>query len=191
MKENITAAVLGNCQALGRWLSENGVDTTTWNSADAKGIHALWHELERGETTLSAGPIRRNVRVVALLIKRGDDILFEVAQKMRDGRVRRRSLPPSEKLVVGEDPFKGARRCLREELNVDPAGVLVSYAGKEERERDSPSYPGIRSVYEVHYVTLALPQLPDHDFTIPNRGDADEIVTHTWGWRPHGGQYPL
>ncbi len=184
VKNSLTANDFPNFHSLINWLHENNIDISAWDTDDAKGLHSLWRELQCGEITLTTPPPQRHVRVVSLLIERENKILMEVSQTMQDGRMRRRNLPPSEKLLADESPLRGTRRCLQEEIGVEGSDVRLTEVGVREAIRESPSYPGLASVYTIHNVSLSLPQLPDSDFTIPNQGVGDSVVAHTWGWRP-------
>lgn len=184
MIEHLSASDFPNCAALTSWLLEQGIDISAWNVDDAKGIENLWHEIQRGETVLSADPAKRNVRVVELQIRRDEHILTEISQQMQDGRIRERNLPPSEKLHSEETILTGARRCLQEELGVTEDSVSLQVVGSHLHVAESPSYPTLKTTYTVHVVSLELPKLPDDDFTVANLDPQDVVATHTWGWRP-------
>jgi len=80
-----------------------------------------------------------------------------------------------------------ARRCLLEELGLAVSeGALYESAPPYDRAVDSPSYPGLATVYHVHSVAVAaedLPGLPDADFWLDNSAPADPVRRHYWGWR--------
>ncbi len=173
--------------ALVAWLAEAGVPLAAWGRGGAKTPADLWAELVAGETTLSDDPPRRAVVVVQVFIRRGGRQLMELEQEMADGRRRARGWPPSEKLKGGEAVLGAARRCLLEELElVVPEAALYESAQPYDRAVDSPSYPGLATVYHVHSVAVAaddLPGLPDADFWLDNTAPADPVRRHCWGWR--------
>ena len=80
-----------------------------------------------------------------------------------------------------------ARRCLLEELGLAVSEAeLYESAPPYDRAVDSPSYPGLATVYHVHSVAVAaddLPGLPDADFWLDNTAPADPVRRHCWGWR--------
>lgn len=184
-----TATDFPTVQSLANWLRDAGIDIDSWECGEAKGVTSLWHELQRGEITLTLKPPQRNMRVVALLIERNDHLLMEVSQQMRDGRIRSRDIPPSEKLSADETVIDGAYRCLQEELDIDDKNIDICQCHMQETIQESQSYPGMMTQYAMHYVTLTLPHLPEHDFVINNHASEDEMLSHTWGWRPRQPRY--
>jgi hypothetical protein len=180
----VSSGLFPTSEHLKRWLQQSGVDLTRWGVADAKRVVDLWEELMQGETRLFASPLGRAIRMVSLLIERDDQILIELRQEMRDGRIRNRQLLPTEKLFEEEAIVSGARRCLEEELGVAEPTCELTVVSQQVQRLNSPSYPGVPTTYHVTYIAVSLPQLPMHDFTIENRSHTDPIVSHTWGWRP-------
>lgn len=172
---------------LATWLAALRIDTAAWGQGGAKQVADLWHEIARGESTLHTNPPRREVALVQVNLRRGDLILLELAQEMRDGPVRRRMRPPAEKLVAGEAVTRAARRCLQEEIGVTAGQVsdVRELGAPAISEMDSPSYPGLVTRYLRHTVEAAVEGLPAEDFWRDNvAAGADPILRHLWGWRP-------
>jgi ADP-ribose pyrophosphatase YjhB (NUDIX family) len=176
-----------NIAELERWLSAQAVDTARWGSDGAKTVENLWQEYRRGEVAFQDEPAARMVNVVQILLRRGDLLLIEIAQELDEGRMRQRGLPPSEKFIAGESPLAAARRGLMEELALDPARVeSIELAGDAfKRAVESPSYPGLLTIYTVHTVEVLGADLPAADFWLDNKAalHGDPVQRHLWGWR--------
>ena len=180
--------------ALAAWLTNAGIPLERWGKGEAKTVADLWHEVSAGETTLHDDPPRREVRVTQVFIRRDGRVLMEIEQEMADGRRRIRDWPPSEKFKRGEDARLAARRCLAEELGLAVSPDALCEEGElYTREVDSPSYPGLLTLYRVHTIVLSaadLPTsgLPPDDFWRDNSAANDPIRRHLWGWREERGQ---
>ncbi|MEZ4515576.1 MAG: NUDIX domain-containing protein [Chloroflexota bacterium] len=176
-----------NAGELADWLAAAGIDTTVWGENGAKHIEDLWQEIQQGDCRLLDGPPRRDVSVVEVVLRRGNRVLLELGQTLRDGQTRHRNRPPSEKLKPGEDARGGAMRCLQEELEVSADGVqeLTLNQTPTITDRDSPSYPGLPTRYIVYTATAVVPGLPDGDFWRENTAteQSDPVLRHQWGWR--------
>ena len=110
--------------------------------------------------------------------------LGEAAQTLPDGRVRRRGLLLSEKKLRGEAWTVAARRGVAEELgSASPGDVALDEASYRVRlvHKDSMSYPGLRTVYEVHSADAAVPRLPERSFQTREPRPDGELVT-SWEW---------
>jgi ADP-ribose pyrophosphatase YjhB (NUDIX family) len=167
---------------LATWLAAHGIA-----AAGDKHPADLWGEMARGETVLRDDPPRREVSLVHVVLRRGDRVLTELAQELRDGTLRHRNILPSEKLVAGETAEAAARRCLREEVGVAAAAVTaLEVVGPPAISRlDSPSYPGLWTHYTIYTVEAAADGLPAADFWRDNcdAGPFDPVRRHLWGWR--------
>ena len=181
-------------RALKNWLTSREIGWEEWGSAGSKTTANLWHEYQQGEIKFRDDPPTRAVRVVQIILRRDNKVLLEIAQEFGDGRIRRRELPPSEKIIVAESQFEAAERCLREELGLDSRTIQIlnSTADRYERVADSPSYPGLRTHYTVYTIEAAAEGLPDEDFWRENEAAAngDPVKRHLWGWRRTGGRIP-
>ncbi len=180
-------------QDLVTWLDANGVDMSQWGSPGTQTVTELWHEICAGETRLRGKPPRRFVNVVEVIIRKGSCILIETRQVSKDGRVRCRYIPPSEKMWPDEEPFNAALRCLREELDLLPEDVeiVTSSYTKRLEVNDSPSYPGLETCWTFHSVEARIRELPEHAFsTDESSSDGKEtILHHDWEWRVPGARH--
>lgn len=180
----IAAAAIRSEADLAAWLAEHGFEST----GGPKVTSDLWAELSRGESALFDDPPRREVSLVRVMLRRGPLVLLELAQELRDGTLRHRHIPPSEKLIAGETAEAAAWRCLHEEVGLATAEVTALVLGGPPMASrlDSPSYPGLPTHYTIYTVEAAAPGLPTTDFWRDNHdaGPSDPVRRHLWGWRP-------
>lgn len=177
---------LPHLEALLVWLTQQGIDHTTWGQAGSKQPAHLWAEIAAGESVLYAHPPRRRLTLVQVNIRQGHHLLIEAEQELADGRRRSRQIPLAEKLHAGEDVLSGARRALYEELGADPTTVTVELAASppQVRMRLSPSYPGLLTEYVVHMVTAVVPGLPTTPFWRDNLAPpGDPVRRQLWVWQ--------
>ncbi len=177
-----TAADLDN------WLRQQGVDTVQWGQNGAKTCGNLWRELQKGDCVLQESPLLRLVTVAQVIIRRGGNMLVEIAQEFADGTMRERNIPPAEKMLPGEDVLAGMLRCLHEELGISPEQATLYPETHRQVVRDlaSPSYPGLPTRYVIHRMDAAVPSLPDAPFWRDNLayGSGDPIRRQQWAWVP-------
>jgi 8-oxo-dGTP pyrophosphatase MutT (NUDIX family) len=177
-------------QALQVWLEQRRVALAEWGRGSSKSLGSLWAELQSGESELADNPPRRIVSVVQVIIRRGDHVLVEAAQEMEDGRQRRRRQLPAEKMHPGEEPEETARRGLQEELGVTAEDVRFVPGSVEswQWERDSISYPGLRTCYRFFRIEAAIAGLPEQPFNTRERtsGPGEPVQRHFWEWAPAG-----
>lgn len=184
-------APLTNQVALRNALLAHGIELSTWGSGDAKSLDHLWDEIATGESQLIHNPLCRVLSgVVQVIIHREDGrMLIEAEQIFHDGRRRDRNLPPSEKMLPGENVFEAARRCLTEELGLPPTqyDILEDEYDCHETVNTSWSYPGLLSKYTIHRVFVSTHSLPRDSFwTEESDESSDNLVTHhRWDWQFH------
>ena len=185
----------GSEASLEAWLRDWGVDPSAFGVGGAKALSDLTLEVENGEATLEvvAGAPMRSVRVLQLLIR--DDrgrVLIEARQEWEGKSPRERGTPLSEKLLGGENWAEAAPRAVAEELGsaLEPGYELVvdeSSLAVREVERDSLSYPGLRSRYAMHSVEARILNgfpggTSEEGFTSVEDTPRGRL-TATWVWR--------
>lgn len=175
-------------ESLHQWLLNQSVDLDRWNCDQAKSVSNLFNEIVTGESTIQMQPPLRVVKVVQVLVMNTGLNLLELGQELDDKRLRKRNIPPSEKMKPGEDCLVAARRCLVEELQIQAQDITVvtKQCKPVYRYRKSKSYPGLRSKYIVYRVEVTVKGLPTEDFWTDEKSKqgAKEIVRrHYWGWR--------
>ena len=151
-----------------------GVFVALWNPREslgqgaAKTVSHLLSEIQNGDCELveeNNGLIRR-VHVVNLSVSAQFDgkihTLIEDRQVFNEGtsqeRIRkRRDLggAVSEKIHSSEDPDAAVPRAIHEELGIE-GNVNFNKTRSEDIDRDSPSFPGLRTQYRAHYYSATL-----------------------------------
>ena len=169
------------------WLTSHSINTEVWNCNQAKSIDRLYEEIMKGESYIQNNPPMRIVNVVQVLVKKGEKYLLELEQEMEDKRKRKRHIPPSEKMKPGEDCLIAAKRCLVEELDIQEGEIqfLTGICKPSTSERNSRSYPGLRTQYRIYQVEIDLKSLPDENFWTKETSMINglEIIRHHyWGW---------
>lgn len=216
----------GDVDSLARWLRAGGVDPDAFGVGASKSLDDLALEVARGETILDRvlpdGTAVRRVRVLRLLIRDGSAasdassrassgassssplgrVLVEARQEWSDGRTRERGTPLSEKLLGGERWQDAAPRAVAEELGscLSPGYSFraseASVTTKTTR-RESASYPGLASVYEMITADATVDGLPTSRDVVGAGGRIEGgftsveetpggVITATWVWRDVG-----
>mmetsp|Transcript_2492 Transcript_2492/g.5454 ORF Transcript_2492/g.5454 Transcript_2492/m.5454 type:complete len:947 (+) Transcript_2492:91-2931(+) len=158
-------------EALGNFLKANNIDPSAFGTAHTKTLQELSMELTTGESILMEmenGRVVRLVDVVLLKILKvnangGDEVLVVTAetdvnniQNNPEGVLVHRL--PGTKRRADENQFLAAKRVLTRQLRVSENAVNLdanSIAILEE-EKDSPSYPGLRTVYRKRIISAEL-----------------------------------
>ncbi|MDF7801738.1 hypothetical protein P4C99_19830 [Pontiellaceae bacterium B1224] len=180
-----TRIKIDNPAHLQQTLEGEGVFVGQWDSPAA--LEALFTEIREGECELQASPLERWLRIVrlALVSKRTGMFLVEESVQYADGRFQQRGRLLSEKIIGGENPIDCAKRAVAEELSVASLSGLEILGVSEpsiEYRLSTPSYPGLRSRYEIYDVSATIEGLPSTGFST-EESDADELVaTHRWCW---------
>ena len=168
-------------------LDSKGLDIAQWGFNNAKTVADLWEEIVKQETRIQEKPLLRIVEVVQVIVRKGDNVLIETQQEFTDGRTRGRKDPPAEKLRAGENHVDAALRCLKEELGIErkDIDVIGSVYRKRQEVMESPSYPGLKTLYIFHEVEARVNQLPDEDFFTYESfcKKNDPIRKHYWSWK--------
>jgi len=167
------------------WLVSKDINISHWGKLPAKSLEDLWKELTQGEAFINDDPPRRIIRVVRIIIRKDGKLLIEGQQKRGNSGVRFRGYPPSEKVILGETTLNAALRCVEEEFRIDKSQVKIleqpSLFSTETRESDS--FPGLYTTYEIYETKLEIDELPDHTFwTIEKSNSNPPLVEHQWIW---------
>eukprot|EP00913_Durusdinium_trenchii_P000059 g54.t1 len=121
-------------------LVEHNIDPNQFGVGKAKGIEQLAKEVETGASRLmlDAQQHKKLVRVVDIVVLklRPDDGL------------------PGTKKEPHENARQTSERILREMMNMDPSMVTFDFSTveRQEEETDSPSFPGVTTVYRKELV---------------------------------------
>jgi len=169
---NLVPAPIGlKREALGRYLKTNGVDPSIFGKGKAKTLTELSNELTMGKcslTRLSDGRVARIVDVVVLKISKGESETLVVSTEVCvDGEQQDGGDPtdavvlnrlPGSKRRPGENHFLTAKRVLHRQLNVSENQVSIDAESVRiiEEEKDSPSYPGLHTIYLRRVIPVRL-----------------------------------
>lgn len=127
-----------------------GVQTYRFGKGKAKKLRDLLREIKTGDCELVIyGPqMYRTVCAVRASIKYKDKILKEVKQVFSDSRADRVRgfLYISEKKSPKEGKEVSLRRAVIEELGIH-SDINFSFTRERTETRESPSYPGLKSIY--------------------------------------------
>lgn len=153
-------------KALGRYLKQNNIDPSAFGKDRAKSLQELSIELISGESSLMTQPdgvVVRIVDVVLLLVtKAGTDQVLVVAKESSASAVSAVDAElnrlPGSKRRPDENHFHVAKRVLQRQLKVNENRINLDADNVRicEEEKDSPSYPGLRTVYCKRFISATL-----------------------------------
>jgi serine/threonine protein kinase len=147
-------------------LQEHKIDVSGFGTGKAKTLPQLAHEVESGAARLmlDAAEHKKLVRVcdlVVLIIRSPDDlqrVLIETNEQFPDGRKRETNRLPGTKKEPHENTRQTAHRILQDMMRIDPKHVNIDLQKilRVEEEIESPSYPGVTSVYRKEIVECVV-----------------------------------
>ncbi|MCA9350934.1 hypothetical protein KC874_04565 [Candidatus Saccharibacteria bacterium] len=149
-------------------LKKHEVDIFSWGSYEAKTVEHLISEVLSGESQLletDQGELLRVLEVADGTITYTDSLgavykLTEDRQEFADGRVRKREhlkdISLAEKVAPGEDPKQALLRGIDEELGITGDIYIVGNPTLDEKQVESPSFPGLKTQYRVHKYKLVI-----------------------------------
>lgn len=142
---------------VGKMLQDYDIDIAKFGVGEAKTLEELASEVQNGSARLmlDATTHKKLVRVVDVVLLRlyssqkKDRLLIEVAEQYPDGRRRSATRLPGSKKLPHENSQETAIRIMKDLLGMSAAGAHFVFEDKEvyEEEMDSPSFPGVRTVY--------------------------------------------
>mmetsp|Transcript_174508 Transcript_174508/g.553940 ORF Transcript_174508/g.553940 Transcript_174508/m.553940 type:complete len:780 (-) Transcript_174508:217-2556(-) len=143
-------------------LVDHNIDPEQFGKGQAKKLDQLAVEVRSGAARLmlDATSHKKLVRVVDIVVLRirspdGDRrLLVETAECFPDGRKRETLRLPGTKKEPYENTKQVAQRILKEMLNMSEDAVNwdLSHVERHEEETESPSFPGVRTVYRKEMV---------------------------------------
>lgn len=159
-----TEMAVGQIESLKSRLQSFGIDLSLWGKGKAKTVDHLLEEVTSGEAVLEErdGKLIRKTMVCKAEVFHTDAQgvrwhLKEEKQVFKDGRERVRTLNSSvsEKIKANEDPSESIKRGIAEELDLT-GDFSVRSDGTAEEQDESPSYPGLKTVYVLYNFTVEL-----------------------------------
>eukprot|EP00930_Biecheleria_cincta_P095298 TRINITY_DN87279_c0_g1_i1.p1 TRINITY_DN87279_c0_g1~~TRINITY_DN87279_c0_g1_i1.p1 ORF type:complete len:771 (+),score=157.91 TRINITY_DN87279_c0_g1_i1:64-2376(+) len=143
-------------------LVDHNIDPNLFGVGEAKEIGQLAKEVETGASRLmlDAEKHKKLVRVVDIVVLKlrptsgADRLLIEFKERFPDGRERSTVRLPGTKKEPHENTRQTAERILRTMLDMDPAMVQLDFSNveRQEEEKDSPSFPGVTTIYRRELV---------------------------------------
>eukprot|EP00429_Kryptoperidinium_foliaceum_P086215 CAMPEP_0176194440 /NCGR_PEP_ID=MMETSP0121_2-20121125/6002_1 /TAXON_ID=160619 /ORGANISM="Kryptoperidinium foliaceum, Strain CCMP 1326" /LENGTH=718 /DNA_ID=CAMNT_0017533187 /DNA_START=18 /DNA_END=2174 /DNA_ORIENTATION=- len=147
-----------------KMLTDHNIPLDKFGKGQAKTFEEFVAEIQRGESRLQLDAskhkhIVRVVDVIALRLEHGSGsslkYLIEVSVKYPDGRIRQdTNQMPGDKKGPHENAIRTATRLV-ERLGLTDVDVAFDPANTEmfEQIEDSPSYPGVQSIYRKEVLT--------------------------------------
>lgn len=149
----------GDLEVVGKMLSDYNIDTSKFGKDDARTLEEFAREVQTGSTMimLDAAKHKCMVRAVDIVLLRLYNIvggakkfLVQYREQYSDGRLRTdvQQLSGAKKEPY-ENSVQVAERVVEERLNMCDCKVVFDFDSSEhfEEEEESPSYPGVRTVY--------------------------------------------
>eukprot|EP00933_Yihiella_yeosuensis_P033266 TRINITY_DN27000_c0_g1_i1.p1 TRINITY_DN27000_c0_g1~~TRINITY_DN27000_c0_g1_i1.p1 ORF type:complete len:769 (-),score=217.56 TRINITY_DN27000_c0_g1_i1:132-2438(-) len=144
-------------------LVEHNIKVENFGVGQAKPVEQLAGEVQTGASRLmlDATEHKKLVRVVDVVVLKVQPssegearLLIETQEKFPDGRTRETLRLPGTKKETHENARQTAERILSEMLNMSSDMVTFDFSTTDrvEEEIDSPSYPGVRTVYRKEIV---------------------------------------
>eukprot|EP00440_Ansanella_granifera_P024579 gb/GFBE01026692.1/.p1 GENE.gb/GFBE01026692.1/~~gb/GFBE01026692.1/.p1 ORF type:complete len:801 (+),score=182.93 gb/GFBE01026692.1/:1-2403(+) len=142
---------------VGKMLEDHNIDIAKFGVGEAKTLELLASEVQSGSARLmlDATSHRKLVRVVDVVLLRlyssdqKGSLLIETGEQYPDGRRRNAFRVPGTKKFPHENAQETAIRILKDILGMGKCAVHFAFDEREvyEEEMDSPSFPGVRTVY--------------------------------------------
>jgi hypothetical protein len=152
-----------NLETFETMLKEHKIDISKFGVGKAKTVDQMGHEVESGAARLmlDAAEHKKLVRVcdlVVLVLRSPNDpekrVIIETDEKYPDGRQRETGRLPGTKKEPYENTRQTAERILKAMMKIDPKSVSLDLLKivRVEEEIESPSFPGVTSVYRKEIV---------------------------------------
>eukprot|EP00929_Paragymnodinium_shiwhaense_P091907 TRINITY_DN517_c0_g1_i1.p1 TRINITY_DN517_c0_g1~~TRINITY_DN517_c0_g1_i1.p1 ORF type:complete len:824 (+),score=208.23 TRINITY_DN517_c0_g1_i1:105-2576(+) len=164
-EEANSSSALFDKDAIETTLVEHSIDISKFGCGEAKKLSEFLAEVKSGASRLmlDAAEYKKLVRVVDVVLLRisyrsasGEKrYLIITGEKFDDGRTRKDlNRLPGTKKEPAENVKKVTARILKDQLGMADCKVLFDFKSKEifEEEDESPSYPGVRTVYRKEIV---------------------------------------
>eukprot|EP00811_Abedinium_folium_P000828 NODE_1075_length_2619_cov_2.510835.p1 GENE.NODE_1075_length_2619_cov_2.510835~~NODE_1075_length_2619_cov_2.510835.p1 ORF type:complete len:461 (-),score=149.75 NODE_1075_length_2619_cov_2.510835:436-1818(-) len=151
-------------QAVKEMLEGQHINTDAFGTGHARTLDEFYSELWSGASRLmqDAAKFKAMVRVVDIVLLRiihgeGPEqrCIIKTGETMKDGRMRDANAQlPGSKKEPHENTRQVAERVLTTRMGLGAGDVALHYANSEtfEREEESPTYPGVRTVYTIKVV---------------------------------------
>mmetsp|Transcript_82686 Transcript_82686/g.129196 ORF Transcript_82686/g.129196 Transcript_82686/m.129196 type:complete len:865 (-) Transcript_82686:307-2901(-) len=158
-------------------LAKHGVDTKKFGQGGARSIKELVDETKTGETRLysKGSEIRRYLDILIVKIRRTDSgtdsYLIETGHSFGKGQSVSKNAFPATKIRPYEDKLWAVRRLLGE-VDIPYASSKIQFGPRRTETSQSPSYPGLTTVYLKQVVEVTLSEINVADLTGADLGAA-------------------
>jgi len=163
-----------NEEALAKYLASSGVDVSKFGSDNTRSLTEFANELSNSEAVLARdnrGKVMRVVDVVALRLinEQTKQMLIQTGETYSDGQSKPKNLLPGSKKGSQENQFAAAYRTLDRMLKIDENCVNMDDKVVRiiEEIKDSPSYPGMQTLYRRRIITAELGKPPEDTIVPP------------------------
>jgi len=154
-------------------LRKHNIDTSKFGSGKARSIKDLAQETGTGETRLYSNgkEIRRYLDILVVKIKNREAYLIETGHNFGSGQSRSTNQFPATKVRPFEDKVWAVRRLLGE-VDIPYASSKIMFGPRRIETQESPSYPGIITVYLKQVVEVTLSEIDVENLVGDDMGTA-------------------
>jgi hypothetical protein len=141
-------------------LNKHKIDTAKFGTGKARSIKDLAQETGTGETRLYSNgkEMRRYLDILVVKIKNNDAYLVETGHSFGSGQSKEKMQLPATKVRPFEDKVWAVRRLLGE-VDIPYASSKIMFGPRRIETQESPSYPGITTVYLKQVVEVTLSEI--------------------------------
>lgn len=142
-------------------LNQHNIDTKKFGVGAARSIAQFVTETNSGETRLfeKGKELRRHLDLLIVKIKNSfGAYLVETGHSFGKGQSRQRNAFPATKIRPFEDKVWAVRRLLRE-VDIPFSRSRIMFGPRRVEKQESPSYPGVTTVYLKQVVEVELEQI--------------------------------
>lgn len=137
------------------------IDISKFGVGEARSIKAFVQEANTYETRLFSNgqELRRHLDILVIKIKNPmGTYLVETSHSFGKGQTKEKSAFPATKVRPFEDKVWAVRRLLRE-ISVPNSVSKIMFGSSQTERKESPSYPGVVTVYSKQVVDVELMEL--------------------------------
>jgi len=161
-------------EVIERQLKSHNINTDAFGQGVAKSLQQMAGEVQHGVSVLmlDAAEHKKLVRVVDVVLLRicapgsKSTFLMEIGEKYADGRERSIRRLPGTKKEPHMNSKQVAEKIASELLNLGGAKLVFDFSVKEifEEQEESPSYPGVMTVYRKEIIQAFMQGDPSQNY---------------------------
>jgi hypothetical protein len=147
-------------ETIKKQLKTHNIDMAKFGCGKARSIKDLAQETGTGETRLYSNgkEMRRYLDILVVKIKNNDAYLVETGHSFGSGQSKEKLQFPATKVRPFEDKVWAVRRLLGE-VDIPYASSKIMFGPRRIETQESPSYPGITTVYLKQVVEVTLSEI--------------------------------